>query len=421
MTNPKLTYGRDYLNWWYFGGGFAQTILGKDVQDQIKKAVGVWDAPTSPYDYYFEPKFSATVQIYTIRVSEVFKLLRKTTFQAEGDSLKYVETDLSSLVGFGAGGTPFTTGTAESAPTVATLEEFQPAYMADPWTTDLTTRTRASWQADPKLNPEWVKAQHVDLLPSQIDLMLNKTVDTVANDGSTNLNFESIDRICSGYAEASTTYCSSADDPDVYWGKASALIDRSGDSDDTFGCGAGSGLSLPSSAAARILKLDYIDDVVAAASNYSKRKRYIAITGPKTLNEMQKLIDPKQRYLDVPMDVQITENGVQTRQGAKVGFQIASYLTNGIQIPFFTSSHIANELAANRSATITDADCGNIFIIDLDTVEVRYAIPITYMETPAEAMLTRDNMSTRHMFLFAGQLLCTNFRANAAIKYLKTT
>jgi len=136
---------------------------------------------------------------------------------------------------------------------------------------------------------------------------------------------------------------------------------------------------------------------------------------------MQKLIDPKQRFLDSPMDVQITMNGVKTRRGVQAGFQVASYVTNGIRIPFFTSRHVANETSANRSATITDADIGNIYILDLDAVEIRMAIPITYLETPPAAMLTRDTMSTRHMFLFAGQLICTNFRANAAVKYLKST
>jgi hypothetical protein len=70
---------------------------------------------------------------------------------------------------------------------------------------------------------------------------------------------------------------------------------------------------------------------------------------------------------------------------------------------------------------VTDADIGNIYILDLDAIELRVAIPITYLETPPAAMLTGDVMKTRHMFLYAAQLLATNFRAHGAVKYLKAT
>ncbi|RLI87711.1 MAG: hypothetical protein DRP01_00880 [Archaeoglobales archaeon] len=425
---PRLPYGKEYLDWWYNKGGMVATLLGLDsvggasaVSDAIKKAIGPWDAPNSPYAEYFEPKFSATVQMWVERSTEVWKLLRKTTFLAEGDSLKYVESDLSSIQGVTGSSTPFASGTNESAPTVATLEEIEPAYLVDAWETTLPSRTRSTWQSEPKLDPKWIKQYHAELFPHQIDALLCRTIDTPNNDGSSVFFIESIDRICSGNAEASTTYVSDAADPDIHWGKSTALIDRSADTDDTFGCGAGDGLSLPDTGAARTLKLDYIDDVVAAIVPYSKNKRFIGITGPKTLNEMQKLIDPKQRYLNVPVDVQVTINGVSTRKGAKAGFTVGAYVASGIEIPFFTSRHIANETSANRSATITDADIGNIYIIDLDTIEIRTAVPVTYLETPPHAMLTGDMLKTRHMLMYGAQLICTNFRANGAVKYLKSS
>jgi len=424
----RLKWGKKFLNWWYFQGGMHDTIYGRDsitgnpvTSERIAKAIGPWDAPTSPYAYYFEPKFSAVVQSYVDRASEVFKLLPRTTFLAEGDSLKYFESDLAGLTGVTHTSTPFSSGSAESAPTIATLEEFEPAYVVDPWETSLLSRTRATWQNDPKLDPAWIKQYHAQNLPNQLDKMLTKTVDTVANDGSSAFNIESIDRICSGSSEASTTYVSDATDPDIYWGKSSALIDRSADSDDTFGCGAGDGLDLPDTNAARILDLGMIDDVVAAVMPYSRRKRYIAITGPKTLLEMQKLIDPKQRFLETRMDYQLTLNGVSTRKGVETGFSVGAYVSNGITIPFFPSRHVANETSSNRSATITDADIGNIYILDLDAIELRFAIPVTYLETPPPAMLTGDVMKTRHMFLLAAQLIATNFRAHASVKYLKST
>lgn len=420
----RLPYGKDYLNWWYFEGGAYNTILGLDsvsgdapVGDKIAKAIGPWDAPTSPYGEYFEPVFSATVQSYVWRASEVYKLLPKTTFQAEGDSLKYWETDLTGLTGVTYSSTPYASGSAESGPTIVSLESLRPSYVVDPWETSLMSRTEAGWQNSPRLNPAWLKTYHSELLPNQIDAMLTRTVDTPANNGTT-YNIESIDRMCSKAAEAHVNYCSAATDPDIWWGKTSVLIDRSADTDDTFGGGAGGGIDISTSE--RVLNLDMIDDVVAEIIPYSKNKRYIAITGPKTVNEIQKLIDPKQRYLDSPMDVQYTLNGVMTRPGVQGGLSVASMITNGIQIPFFTSRHIAQETSGNRSSTIGSSDAiGNIYFLDLDHLEFRMAIPSTYLETPPTAMLTGDVLKTRHMLMLAGQLLCTNFRAQGAIKYLK--
>ena len=423
----RMPYGEEYLNWYYNEGGMQTTILGLDSVggsapsgDKFAKAIGPWDAPTSPYAYYFEPVFSAAVYMYAVQTSEVYKLLPKTTWLQMGDSIKYIEDNLAGLTGVTGASTPFASGSAESAPTVATIEDLSPAHVIDPWETSLPSRTKATWQAQPKLDPGFIKQYHAENLPNQLDNMLTVSVDSPSNNASV-FNIESIDRICSGYDEASTTYCSAATDPDLWWGGAAAKIDQSGDSDYTFQGGAGGGLDLPSVAAARVLTLDMIDDAVAESMNYSKRKRYIAITGHKTINEMQKLIDPKQRYMDNPMDVQYAINGVNTRPGEKTGFTVASYVSNGIEIPFFGTRHAANETSDNRSATITDADIGNIYILDLDAIELREAIPITYLETPPSAMLTGDVMKTRHAFLCASQLFATSFRAHAAIKYLKST
>ena len=422
-----MPFGKEYLDWYYKKGGMHTTLFGLDsvggaafAGERMAKAIGPWDAPTSPYSVYFEPVFSAAVNMYTARASEVYKLLPKTTWLAEGDSLKYIETDLAGLTGITGSSTPFASGSAESAPTVASLEDLIPAHVVNPWETSLPSRTISTWQAQPQLDPAFIKKYHTENLPNQLDNMLTKTVDTPSNNASA-YNIESIDRICSGYDEASTTYCAAATDPDLWWGGSAVKIDQSTDTDYTFQGGAGSGLSLPSTGAARTLSLDLIDDALVESMAYSKRKRYIGITGHKTLNEMQKLIDPKQRFLDHPMDYQLTLNGVSTRRGAKTGFTVAAYVSNGIEIPFFGTRHAANETSANRSATVTDADMGNIYILDLDEIEMRIALPVTYLETPPEAMLTGDVMKTRHMFLFAAQLLATNFRSHAAIKYLKTT
>ena len=114
----RMQYGPEYLDWWYFKGGMHDTFYGLDsvegtalLGDNFKKQIGPWDAPTSPYAEYFEPKFSAIVQAYVERASEVYKLLPKTTFLAEGDSWKYWETDLDTLQGLKHSSTPFNLST----------------------------------------------------------------------------------------------------------------------------------------------------------------------------------------------------------------------------------------------------------------------------------------------------------------------
>lgn len=422
----RLPYGEEFLKWWYEEGGMHNTLFGLDstsgssmVSDKMSKAIGPWDAETSPYAEYFDPVFSATVQAYVDRASEVFKLLPKTTFIAEGDSIKYYETDLTGLAGYTYASTPFATGSAESAPTIVSLSQLRPAYVFDPWETSLMSRTEASWQNDPQLDAEWIRRYHTENLPNQLDAMLNKQVDTPASN-ATSYNIESIDRICSKSDEASTTYCSAATDPDLWWNVSAVKIDRSADTDDTFGGGAGDGIDLPTVGAARTITLEMIDDVVTAITPYSKNRRFIGITGPKTLNEIQRLIDPKQRFLDVPMDYELTMNGVSTRKGAKTGFSVGAYIAGGVEIPFFTTRHVANETSDNRSATVTDANIGNVYILDLDAIELRVAMPVTYLETPPSAMLTGDVLKTRHSFMYAAQLFATNFRSHGAIKYLKS-
>lgn len=431
----RMQYGPEYLDWYYNGGGMAMTfsglasIYGESMMSEYfqKAAINAspWDPPAGTnYTNYFDPVYSAKVGAYVARSDSVYRLLRKTTFLAEGDSLKYYETDLNNWVGLAAGGTPFATATGESAPTISTLTELKPAFLVDPWITDFQARVISTWQNRPELDPNFVKRHHTELIPNDLDVMLTQDIDTVANDGSAAYNLESIDRMISTDGESHTTFCNVATDGDLYWGNSSAKIDRDADTDNTFGCGAGTagdGLSMPGSAAARVLSLDYIDDVIAASMRYSKNNNYICVTGPKTLNEVNKLIDPKQRFADAPMDVQITMNGVSTRKGTEAGFSVASYITNGLQIPIFTNTNICGAFSGNQTTKITDNDIGHMYFIDMDEMELRIAVPMTYLETPPPSMLTGDKMQIRHMFLFAAQLFGGNMRAHAGVKYLKST
>ena len=136
---------------------------------------------------------------------------------------------------------------------------------------------------------------------------------------------------------------------------------------------------------------------------------------------MQKLIDPKQRFLNVPMDYQQTLNGVSTRKGVEAGFTVGGLISNGLSIPVFGCDHVPGEVSTNVSATVTSSNIGNIYLLDLDEVELRIAVPVTYLETPPSSMLDIDYFQSRHIFLWAGQVIPHNIRALGAVKYLKAS
>ena len=411
-----------YLDDWYAKRKVLKAIGSyKGPVTSINKAIAPWDPPASPYNVYFDPVFNAEVFAWTLRDNTVFRLLRKETFQRLGDSYKYYAADVDAVTGVDGGSTPYTSGSVESGPTYASFEQFKPAYIMDPWETDWTSDIESEWQKYPANTVEELKAYHANKFPNALDVMLTKTVDTVANDGATYFNLESIDRICSDYTEsgATTTFVSADTDGDIYWGKSTALIDRSTDTGDTYGAS----VDLPATAAARVLSLDMIDDVMAGCLDKAPSENYIMITGPRTINEIERLVEGKQRYngpwVNGPIGVDYTVNGVVTRQGVDAGIAVASYVTNGIRIPIFANKHVVGENGLNESSKVTDTDIGNIYLINMDTVHIRVAVPTVYWQTPPEARLTGDRLKDRHAIMMGAQLICTNFQANGKVAYLK--
>jgi len=421
---PKYArgYNTDFLNWWYNENGLGSVLTSAGFGDVIKKAAAdyEWDFPGA-FTTYGEPVFAPKVELWLARNSEVYSLLPKSTFIAKGDSFKYIETELDGLVAITATSTPDASLAKESAPTITNVELIRPGYYGDYWKVNWMGRVESGWQkaTDPKTDPAYIKAFHAEALPNQIDKLLTLTADTTP--AATTV--ESLDTLLSINTEAGTTYLSAATDNDLWFGKSSAEQIRANDTDDTYGCGAGGAdtAMIGAGTNARVVQLDFIDDALAAAKPYSKNKNYIMVMGNKTLNEIQKLIDPKQRFLDTPMNYQKTLNGVSTRKGVVGGFTVSGLISNGLTIPVFTCDHVANETSTNRSSKITDADIGNIYIIDLDAIELRVAVPVTYIETPPSSMLSIDYLQSRHMFLWAAQLLCSNFRSHACVKYLKSS
>lgn len=388
----------------------------------FKKAMGPWDAPTSPYGSAWNAKFNMKIHMWVVdRVDTLQRLFKKTTYQAEGDAVKYVETDIDGMQGIWTSGTPFTSGSVESARTPADLENVYPAFLVDPWEDNWVSGIIASYKDEPKYDPAKNMKDHIEYFPFQIEKKLNQQIDTVNNDGSTYRYCESIDRLISSYAEAHTDYVNDAADPDLHYNNSTALVDRSGDSDDTFGGGAGDGIILGDGGAtgARILDPGYIDDAMKGCKKYSKGKNYVLYMGESTLDELQYFYGDKERFIDGPMSIEYTVNGVKTRAGRDIGEQIASFRSRNVKMPIFTSDYAPGEQSNNISATVVNQDIGNIYLIDLDEIELRYALPTTHIATNDGAMLQPDNLTHRHMLATAFQLIATNPRAHGAVKYLK--
>jgi len=416
--NPNApAYGtKEYYDLYYARRGVAKMYVSDFKSfDTISKAVAPMDAPASPYDAYFDPVFSNEIEGYVMRDSSLYKLLPKRTFQEYGDSMKFWDTDITATVDVAASSTPFATQSTESGPDITGVEQFRPAYLVTPYKTSMMSEVESSWQRYPPDTMAFIKKYFEEIVPNDYDKMLLEDVDTP---GTAAQRIESLDRIISNGTESGdgTTYVSAVGDGDIYWGKAAAIADRS----ETSAAWTDAQIDLPSSAAARTLDMGKVDDVLADALDYAKNDPfYIMLTGRRTLNEICDYYDDKQWFAEAPMNVKFTLNGVSTPRGGEYGISVASIISNGLQIPIFTNKHIVGENGLNETTAITDTDCGHIYLINMADIHLRIAMPPAYFRTSPTDRLAMDSFYDRHWILSAMQLIATNFKTHAAVKYLK--
>jgi len=264
--------------------------------------------------------------------------------------------------------------------------------------------------------------------PNDYDIFMTDDVDSTRTAAN---RIESIDRLISDKTESGgTTFVSDATDGDIYYGKSSLVIDRS-DTDYSY---ADAQVDLPDSTDARVLDLGMIDDVFADCLDYAgPNPEYIMLTGPRTLNEIAKLEDDKQRYIG-ETEVQFTTNGVKTRSGIVAGQNVAAYKSNGYTIPIFTNKHICGENGNNLTSKVTDADIGHIYLINMADMHIRVALlinmadmhirvalPPMYTRTGPEHRLAMDSFDDRHWILAGMQLVATKWQTHGAVKYLKAS
>lgn len=389
------------------------------------------------YDFartdYFNPVYSMKVTLEALtRSTSIYRLLPKTTYMQEGDSLHYIATDATVLAAFlGEDAAMF--GAATDVPDISDIDHMWPAVFFVGWEDTRVAREMAKFQAPPKTDAEFLRKYFADWYWNAVDqqlagVYLSATVhgvDTPAT--STKATLESIDRmITNGTESGATTHVSLATDGDVFWGPTNITgtdttrIDRSADT------WADAQIKLPSTAGTEEAYniLDELDDLMATALTYAPtaERNYIGLCSAKALNKIQDELDPKMRFFSTSEGqtmVTQTLNGVSTRPGATGGkFSVAGLLISGVKVPFFTSPYFSGKASpwVWENSVYTTGGVGNIYLVNMDNIEIRHLIPFTEIDYPNYGDWI---LGDRHTLVSAMTLIARNFASHAALKYIK--
>jgi len=414
-------------------GEFIETFykcIGPDAErdPEIQELLKAHDR----YDFgstdYFNPVYSMKVSLEALcRSTVLYRVLPKTTYMDKGDSLHYIKTDVDMKENY-LGDETAMFGATTAIPTVEDINHLWPAVFHLGFQDTRIAREMSKFQAEPKTDLafllDYCNTRYADRIDRQLaGVQLNTTVhgvDTPAT--STNATIECIDRMISNGTESgvATSHCDLATDGDIYWNATNtgaAAIDRDVDT------WADAQIGLPTAAGTEEAYniLDELDDLMATALTYAPtgERNYIGLCSPKAMNKIQDEIDPKQRFLEFPMDVYQTIEGVSTRPGAMGGkFSCSALAICGVKVPFFQSPYLGGVVPGAwvwENSQYTTGGVGNIYLVNMDNIEIRHLIPITYTETPNYADWI---LGSRHSFFSAMQLLCRNFSCHAALKYI---
>lgn len=216
-----------------------------------------------------------------------------------------------------------------------------------------------------------------------------------ANRTTTDLyNFESLDRIISCDAEE-----------DDFGGTYTSWFDiyQSGDRDSSTTYDAQYD---GASSTDRTLTLDMIDDMFDLLYPYgwdSLESKFI-LTGNDTLSRIGQLMVGAQRFFD-KQTYQVTMNGVQTRRGAELGFQAATYN----DVPLFKTKDCAQDTISR------------IYFIDGTSLKLRVLAPTIYFEG---GMMQGNpfgvnRLGNEGLYYTCAETVCTRFVSQGKIRDLK--
>lgn len=364
--------------------GIARTL---DSSLDLKKAD---DPYLTSKSNWFNPIYGKIAVNWLNMEADIWRLLPKTTYQAKGGSVRVMTADAVNFHG------QLETATAlgeTDIPTLAEVDFTDPAVMYNNWDASLLAQLKHGWEDTPGTTfQQFAKDYFTMLHPKNLNEKLCYDTNTLARGGGNFDNYiESIDRVCSDAAEEALL---DAGDCDIHG------FDRSNNEAEAYNDINGGTL--------RNLTLDLIDDMVAAVKPFSETRRFILLTDENQLNKIESLEEVKRRYADTDKWKIDTVNGVQTRRGEIAGFAISEYIASGIPIPIFTSQHVHAESGGN----------GNIYLLDLDHIEVRVALPTVFISTDQSHFPLLNKFFFDYMFVTVAQLIADKYACHGAIKYL---
>jgi hypothetical protein len=133
------------------------------------------------------------------------------------------------------------------------------------------------------------------------------------------------------------------------------------------------------------------------------------------MNKIQDELDPKARFLEGEMGVTQTLNGISTRTGIEGGkLSVASLMISGVKVPFFQATYLDGTESTNwlwKNSVYTSGGVGNIYLINMDAIEFRTLIPITYKSLPNTTNNSAPGLGNINVLYMAGQLLARQWRA----------
>jgi hypothetical protein len=351
--------------------------------------------------------------------------------------MKYIAANAGYKAPVGEEGAVF--GSDTTMPTVSTLSSLYPAVPTIQWEDSLVGTEMAKLNPGQTIDLDTIKKYYSDYYPDWIDQQLagvykdpagttyGHGVDGTAYDQTyAYADIECLDRMISNGTESGATNHVNADtDGDIYWtntnsSNTTAKIDRSAVT------WANAQVKLPSTAGTEEAYniLDELDDLMAVALSYAPtaERNYIGLCGPKAFNKIQNELDPKATFLEGETEVTQTLNGVSTRPGVVGGkLSVASLMICGIKVPFFTSPYLGGCATSSWkwiNMKYTTGGVGNIYLINMDNIEIRHLIPITYETWPSHTEV-QPGLGNRHIIYSAMTLICRNFASHAALKYIK--
>lgn len=368
-----------------------------------------WKKATSGYDLsssnFFHPTYSKALTVWLEKKMNTAKALAKETFQAEKDSIKCLQARGNS----GAGSFAYladetdTFGTAyESA--IYNIENIPLAFPHVPVEETLGHAVKSDYKPPQDRAMSWAEksADAMDEFWEGVNAELWADGDTVF----TSESIESIDRIITDSTEADGSVFWSSTDDSHRW----AITDTGADADATLEAQ----LELPATAAVREFDPSQLDDIINDCKRYSKGKNFMLVTTGQSINELAKYYGAKEFYGNNTVKVSYSVNeGIKSRTGDDVGFDVASYSGSGVaKIPIIEDEGVHAE----------SGGIGNWYLIDRDAVKLRIALAPAWYETNLGDHMLFQRLARRFaVALGSMQLVCNNFRANGAVKYLTSS